>query len=130
MDISDVRQVSLYYIGGAPTSYLIPIGEVDRFVEASKRLHWRPGKNPHNGADAAKIWKITVSSLELRGPFWWTVPDLQKNGDPAGARFIEGGSGKVVFVDDEYVARQNAEQAEAEARFYREQEAEARKALA
>ena len=77
--MSELRKVTLYYReGGAPASYLIRESEVDTFIEASKRLHFRPGKNPHNNEQAAKVWQITVARLEMRGPFWWTVPDLQR----------------------------------------------------
>lgn len=130
MDISDVRKVTLYYIGRSPAFYLIAAAQVDTFVEASKRLHWKPGKNPHNGEEAAKVWKITVAELEARGPYWWSVPDLQNNGDPNGAQIIDGGTERTAFVDEEYIARCNAEEAEAEAEFYREQERAARKKAA
>ena len=126
--LSDVRKVTLHYIGSTPASYLVPADQVDRFVEASKRLHFRPGKNPHNGEDAAKVWKITVAEMELRGPYWWTVPDLQNNGDPAGAQIIDAGREQTAFVDEATVRRWQAEEAEAEARYYRELEQEAQQA--
>lgn len=122
MQIDDVRKVTLEFVKGPSSSHLIPADEVDRFVEASKRLHWKPGINPHvrdRDNRASKIWRISVAKLELRGPFWWTVPDLQNNGDPAGARIIDAGVGKTVFVDEAYVARCRAEEAEAEARHWR-----------
>lgn len=126
MHLSEIRRVTLYYVQGHPSSYLIPAAEVDRFVEASKRLHWRPGRNPHNNEEAAKVWRITVAELELKGPFWWTTPDLQSNGDPAGARIIDGYQERQVFVDAELVNRWEAERAEDEARHYRELERAAR----
>lgn len=128
MLLSDIRQVTLCFVGGTPTSYLIPVTEVDAFVSATKRLHWKPGRNPHNNEEAAKVWKITVAEMKMRGPFWWTVPDLQNNDDPAGAHIIDGGVGRTVFVDEELVARWDAEQAEEEAAHYRGLEKAARAA--
>jgi hypothetical protein len=124
--LSEICRVTLNFIDSKPTSYLIPAAEVERFVEASKRLHWRPGRNPHNGVHAALIWQITVAELKLHGPFWWTTPDLQNNGDPAGAHTIDGYLDKVVWEDREYIARCEAEQAEAEAAHWREEERKAR----
>lgn len=124
--LSAVRKVTLSWIGGAPSSFLVAESDVNTFIEATKRLHFKPGRNPHNNAECAKIWRITVSKMEMRGPFWWTVPDLQKNGDPRGARIIDGGIDKEVWVDEEYVARLNAEEAEAEAAHYRAIERKAR----
>lgn len=126
IQLSDVRKVTLYYIGTTPSSFLIPAAEVDRFVDASKRLHWKPGRNPHNGCEASKVYQITVGTMEARGPFWWTTPDLQNNGDPAGARIIDVGTERTVWVDDEYIARCEAEQAESEARHWRAKERKAR----
>jgi hypothetical protein len=125
MHLSDIRKVTLHYIGSYPESYLIPTAEVPRFVDASKRLHWKPGENPHNGDDAARIWRITVATLGARGPYWWTTPDLQNNDDPAGARIFDIESEQVVFVDEAVVNRWHAEEAEAEAAHYRERESEA-----
>lgn len=127
MLLSDVRRLTLHYVSGSPLSqYLIPATEVDRFVEASKRLHHDPGRNPHNGVGAAKIWQITVAELTPRGPFWWTTPDLQRNNDPAGAHIIDSYHERIVWTDEEYVARCNAEEAEAEAKHFRAVEKEAR----
>jgi len=120
--LADVRKVTLCFVGGGFSSYLVLASELDRFVEASKRLHFQPGRNPHNGVEAARIWQITVGEFELRGPFWWTVPDLQNNGDPRGARVIDVGIDHPVWQDEAYIARSNAEEAEAEAAYYRAQE--------
>lgn len=126
--LSEIRRVTLCYQEGAPVSYLVHQSEVDTFVEASKRLHFKPGKNPHNGGETAKVWRITVAKMESLGPFWWTVPDLGRNGDPAGAQIIDGGNERTVFTDEEYVARLHAEEAEQEAAHYRAQERKARSA--
>src|ERR1700727_2221724 len=107
--LTDVRQVKLHFVGGKCDSYLILASEVDRFVEASKRLHFNPGRNPHNNVETAKIWQITVAQMEVRGPFWWTVPDLQNNGDARGASIIDGGIDRAVWQDKAYLARIRAE---------------------
>lgn len=130
MLISDIRKVTLFYIDGTPASFFVPAAEVDRFVEASKRLHWKPGCNPHNGSKTAQAYQITVATMGLRGPFWWTTPDLQNNCDPAGARIIDVDKERTVWIDEEYFARCEAEQAEDEARHWRAREAEARKSTA
>lgn len=123
--LTDVRQVKLYWIKSAPTDYMVLSSEVDTFVEATKRLHWKPGINPHNKHECSKIWRITVAPLDFRGPFWWTVPDLQNDNDPLGSRIIDGGRETVVFDDEEYIARLRAEEAEEEAAHYRAVEARA-----
>lgn len=127
--ISAVRKVTLCWVESAPTSFLVAESDVDTFVEATRRLHWKPGRNPHNGGECSKIWRITVATMEMRGPFWWTVPDLQNNGDPRGARIIDGGIDRVVWVDEEHSNRLRAEEAEAEAAHYRELERKARESV-
>jgi hypothetical protein len=128
--LSSVRKVTLHWIERMPTSFLVAESDVNTFIEATKRLHWKPGRNPHNNVECSKVWQITVATMELRGPFWWTVPDLQKNDDPRGARIIEGGIDRAVWTDEEYVNRLRAEEAEAEAEHYRELERKAREAKA
>jgi hypothetical protein len=124
--LSTVRKVTLCWVKSPPTSFLVSESDVATFIEATKRLHWKPGRNPHNGEGCSKVWQITVAKMELRGPFWWTVPNLQNNDDPRGARIIDGGIGKVVWTDQEHVNRLRAEEAEAEAEHYRELERKAR----
>lgn len=97
--LSEIRKVELAFHGTSPSSYLVLESEVERFVEACKRLHYKPGVNPHNGAQTAKLWKISVGPLEFNGPYWWTVPSLARNDDPDGARIIDCYGGKVVFID-------------------------------
>lgn len=122
--LDDIRQVTLCFVGGSANTYLVHKDHVDRFVVASKRLHFKPGKNPHNGEGASKIYQITVAALEPGGPFWWSTPDLQNNGDPAGAQIIDARSTEIVWTDSATVNKWRAEEAEAEARYYRELAAE------
>lgn len=124
--LANVRKVTLYWIERMPTSFLVAEADVETFVEATKRLHWKPGRNPHNNEECSKVWRITVAKMELRDPFWWTVPDLQQNDDPRGARIIDGGIDRAVWTDVEYVNRLHAEEAEAEAEHYRALERKAR----
>lgn len=124
--LSAVRKVTLYWVETAPTSFLVAESDLNTFVEATKRLHWKPGRNPHNNAECSKIWRITVAKMKMRGPFWWTVPDLGNNDDPRGARIIDGGIEKVIWADEEHMNRLRAEEAEAEATHYRELEHKAR----
>lgn len=63
------------------STYIVPKEDVDRFVTAQKQLHFEPGKNPHNGNTTAVIYEIKVAPIQAKGPFWWTVPGLQKNND-------------------------------------------------
>lgn len=126
--LADIRKVILHFIGGTSSVHFVLASEVDTFVEASKRLHWKPGRNPHNNAECAKVWQITVAQMEMRGPFWWSVPDLQNNGDPKGARIIDAGIDRPVFQDAEQIARWRAEEAEEEAEHYRAQERRAKAA--
>lgn len=125
-ELSSIRQVKLYWVvGGGASTYLVLASEIDRFVEATKKLHWLPGINPHvkdRDNSCAKIWRITVAEMAFRGPFWWTVPDLKNNNDPRGARIIDVVSEKIVFNDDEYTARIRAEELEEQAAHFRAQE--------
>lgn len=117
--LSEMRQVELHYIDRAPDKYLVHQCEVRKFVEASKRLHFKPGKNPHNGAKCPKIFQITVSRLRPTGPFWWTTPDLQNNHDPNGARVFNGDYGprETAFIDQATVDQWRAEEERAEYEF-------------
>lgn len=108
--LSTVRQVTMYFVSGGWTSYLMAQSDVDVFIEASKRLHWRPGRNPHNGVEAAKIWRISVAEFVITGPFWWSTPDLQNNHDPRGASIIQWGPERYAWTDEEYLARLNPEE--------------------
>lgn len=117
--LSQIRRVTVHYAEGSPfeqlPSYLIPEREVAKFVEATKRLHFDPGVNPHNRQQTRKIWKITVARLQLMGPFWWTTPNLQENDDPAGAHTIDSYHEETVFIDMVSVKRWRAEEEAAEA---------------
>jgi hypothetical protein len=128
MAFDQIRKVGLYWCEpSAPTYHLVPTNEVETFVKATKELHWRPGINPHvkdRDPAASKIWKITSAPLELKGPFWWTVPGLGKNDDPNGAHIIDGWDEEILFIDRHYIAKCEADAAEENAAALRQRERE------
>lgn len=87
--IGDFRIVIISTVGKENymhnAEYVLHKDEVDKFVEAQKRLHHDPGVNPHNGSKTAEVISIDVCEFGATGPFWWSTPDLQNNQDPAGA---------------------------------------------
>jgi hypothetical protein len=118
--LSDIRKVEVWFVGSSPTSYLVHVDEVAKFVEATKCLHFDPGVNPHQTdkrvAKCAKIWKIEVQKLAFKGPYWWTMPRLGVGDDCDGARILDGEivGAEEGFIDRAYVDRLNAEEDEME----------------
>lgn len=117
LKLSDIRKVEVHWVEGRPsTSYLIHVDEIDKFVEATKRLHFKPGINPHQtdrkARKCAKIWRIDVQKLVFKEPYWWTTPDLGVSGKMVGARIIDGEivGAEEAFIDQAYVDRINAEE--------------------
>lgn len=102
VDASDLRVVSLDFHSGSTTEHIVLSAHVDRLVAASKRLHFRPGVNPHNGNETSRIWRIRVSELRANGPYWWATPNLNENGDPAGAFIIQPSIAKTVWQDPDF----------------------------
>ena len=101
--LSQLRIVTVYPIdSGRPSEFIVPVDDVSKFVEATKKLHMNPGVDPHNGNPTTPAHMITVAELRVCGPYWWTTPDLQNNDDPNGARIIQKMSETVVagFEDD------------------------------
>jgi hypothetical protein len=97
--ISDLRLVKAYFVGeNSPTTYIIHHEEVDTFVAATRKLHFNPGVNPHNGGKTTVVWHIEVCAITPTGPFWWTTTDLQNNNDPNGATVYEDYSREQVFT--------------------------------
>ncbi|WP_293811819.1 hypothetical protein [uncultured Bosea sp.] len=100
--VTPISEVELHYAGGTTARYWVPSSEVTAFAQACRRLHHTPGVNPHSGKDTIKIWQITSRSMSVAGPFWWSTPDLQSNGDPAGARIIRWDKpAEVLFLDED-----------------------------
>lgn len=112
-EIADVRQVTIYFYDGSH-QFLIHKDGIEAFVEAQVKLHFEPGVNPHNQNKTKKIWKITSSELSYDGPFWWSTPDLMKNGDPAGVKILDGRNERTVWVDQKTVDAWRAEDERAE----------------
>ena len=101
--LGEIRAVTLEFLSGRQSTYLVPKEEVDAFVEAAKELHYKPGINPHNRVKTAPITVISVGELTFRdgfcGPYWWTTPGLAENGNPEGARCVSAsGSGATEIV--------------------------------
>jgi hypothetical protein len=118
MDIKEVVAVHLYWEDKSePTMYLIRKAHLERFKEATLKLHHERGVNPHDGNKTARLYRMTASPLQSHGPYWWTTPNLQANGDSARATIIDTSlSTETLWLSDEEDLRGEAEEeAEAEA---------------
>jgi len=81
--------------------HIMQRSDVKKFVEASLKLHFEPGINPHNKVKTTKIWMITQDSLKSLGRFWWSTPDLMKNEDPNGAEIWGWAREKILWHEKE-----------------------------
>lgn len=101
--ISELVMVVVHYKdGNHPDTKIVPKVDVEKFIEATKKLHHSPGINPHSKLKTARATHIFVYGMEVSGPFWWSTPDLQQNYDPNGARIIgEGRTLQVIELDKE-----------------------------
>ena len=81
---ADLRLVVLNFEDGSLMTKMVHHSHVDRFIAASTRLHHDPGVNPHNGQSTLRLNHIKVGRPDAN-TFWWSTPDLQRNGDPNGA---------------------------------------------
>lgn len=115
-NIQDYREVTVYFVGGNRTTRLFHKNNVAQFVEATVKLHHKPGVNPHSKLTTAPVWRVTSSPLAYSGPYWWTARTL--NADNTGARFLEGSyeHERIEWEDAEYVKEQIRLEMEAEAR--------------
>ena len=86
MGVNDLRKVNVYFEKN-PSSYIVNKLNLEKFILATKELHFDPGVNPHNKdkGKTAQAKKITVQKLEKTGPYWWSTPGLMHNNDPNGA---------------------------------------------
>lgn len=102
-NIQDYREVKVYYIGGNLSTRLFHKSDVSQFVDATVRLHHKPGINPHSKLTTSPVWRITSAPLAYFGPYWWTTRSL--NADNTGTRFLEGSyeHEKVEWEDVEYI---------------------------
>jgi len=89
MDLSQVAQVLLTFEDNSQQTRLIPRVDVDMFFEAALKLHHNPGVNPHSGLSTTKLRAMAAYTLRLDGPYWWTMPSLDTNGDQRGARVFQ-----------------------------------------
>lgn len=99
---SDLRVVTLDFVGGGSSSHIALADQVDTLVDASKRLHFAPGVNPATGEETARIWRIRVSELRAGGPYWWSTPNLGDNGQPSGALIINEGIFSTAWIDEDH----------------------------
>lgn len=81
-DLKNLRQVILYFTNDYhtycphPTKHIVMETDVQMLVDASVKLHYMPGINPHNKVDTARLWEITVAKLGAFKTFWWSQPSL------------------------------------------------------
>jgi len=106
LKVSDLRLVTLYWQnGGANSTHIVPASDVERLKEATVRLHHTPGVNPANGGETRKVWLITSEGMTFEGPYWWSTPSLESNGDPAGARLLRGNFDREILFEDKEFSR-------------------------
>jgi hypothetical protein len=99
---SELRIVTLCFYDCSPTTHFVRECDVEKLVQASLKLHYKPGINPYNGVETARLYRILVAPLRIDGPFWWSTPNLENNEDPSGARIIQGGVDSVAWKDPDY----------------------------
>jgi len=68
-----------------PSENIVAESQLAAFLSATLTLHFEPGYNPHSGGACSKALCITAEKLETSGPYWWSTPGVQDNGDPDGA---------------------------------------------
>ena len=96
--LSELREVTLWFKEALPSStYWVRVCDLEKFIEACKELHYRPGINPHNGRKAACLKEITVKRFKMFGPYWWSTPGLQNNYDKRGACIAMDSEKQIVF---------------------------------
>lgn len=85
--LRDLRKVILYFqeqgIIGSPIAHLVHKDYVQDLVEASVKLHYSPGRNPHNGEKTSRLYYIECNQLLPDTVPWWGVPDLTSEGPVA-----------------------------------------------
>lgn len=99
---TDLRVVTMDFVGGSSTEHIVLADELDMLIEACKRLHFNPGVNPANGNETAKIWRLRVADLNAHGPYWWAQPGLGDATPPVGALTIHSGVSRTVWRDEDH----------------------------
>jgi len=103
--MADFRQVTLHFRNGdaiSTSEHLVHKDDVDALVEASKKLHYDPGINPHCGRKTSQIYMISVATPYIAGPYWWSTPGLGKIKDESSGANLINWSGKTVWMSPEY----------------------------
>jgi len=81
-------------VNGEDVRNIVLASEAEAMKAACYTLHVDPGVNPHTNNKTAETSEILIEplgedvdikKLRANGPYWWSTPDLQKNGDPKGA---------------------------------------------
>ncbi len=103
VNAADLRVVSIDWKDGNSTEHIVIAEQLDVFLEACKRLHFRPGINPHNGVETARMWRLRVAELRAYGPYWWAKPGLDETPSD-GAFTIRGGISRTVWRDETHEA--------------------------
>lgn len=87
MNASDLIGVRLIWENNSADSvYIVPKCDLQKFVTATLELHSGKCINPHNNGSTSRVVAIYTGELEFSGPYWWSTPGLQENGDPSGSQ--------------------------------------------
>lgn len=100
----DLRVVTLCFHHGRDEEYIVHREQMQTLIDASIKLHFDPGINPHSLVEAAKIYAIKVARLRAYGQYWWTKQNLGTDKTEDGAFTISAGVGRIVWRDDGFSA--------------------------
>ena len=96
MSVRDLRKVNIYFEKDM-SSYIVSKLNLEKFISATKELHFEPGINPHNKEKTSSARKITVQKLEKTGPYWWSTPGLMDNNDSNGVSIFSWSVERIVW---------------------------------
>ncbi len=95
-----LRLVELEFVDGSAARHIVSAGETAPLIFASVKLHNYPGINPHNNQQTLGLKRIVIYEIGQSGPFWWSTPDLQNNGDQNGAQILDWKFSHVAWEKD------------------------------
>lgn len=99
----EIKKVTVTFEDKSQSEFLILDSELECFIKANVRLHYKPGKNPHAHGQVTKIISIAVSDLKPTGPYWWSTPNLKDNYNKRGARIWNWGEAKEVWKEGNFL---------------------------